>query len=186
MKARELGNIVLKTLGIYWFVRSMEYLLRVALLPFMGLEKIAGFNPKIEIISVILYASLFATISFFLIFRTDFLLRVLGIDEKGTGHAAASAAVTEYKTLAFTLLGLYFAVSALGKIMADLITLWLQWKSTDSTYGMFTRSFYITLWPDLMENIVKLIIGSALVTGRKRLTQLWKHLRPLTAARKGW
>ena len=138
MKARELGNILLKTLGIYWFARAMEYLLRVVLLPFMGLEKIAGFNPKIEIISVTLYAALFATISFILIFRTDFLLRVLGIGEKGTGRAASSKFATDYKRLAFTLLGLYFAVSALGKVMSDLINLWLQWKSTDSTYGMFT------------------------------------------------
>ncbi len=157
MKARELGSIVLKILGIYWFVLAMEYLLRGALLPFMGLDdKLGGYNAEIEIISVLLFAALFATSSFFCMFRTDFLLRVLGIGVKGTGRSTPSKSATDYKTLAFTLLGLYFVVAAFGKIMVDIIKLWLPWTRTNSDYSMFTQSAFFTLWPDLMENIVTL------------------------------
>ena len=184
MKARELGSIVLKTLGVYWFVVAMQYLLRGGLLPFMTPEKIPGFNTKTEIIAVLLFAALHAAIGYLLVFRTDFLLRVIGIEGKGSARAATARSETDYKSLAFTLLGLYFVAAALSKIAPDLIELWLQRPNGEPISGMYPRASLPILWPTLVENVAKLIIGALLIVGQKRLSRLWMHLRPLKAARK--
>ena len=34
-------------------------------------------------------------------------------------------------------------------------------------------------FPDFIENLIKLLIGIALIFGADRLSQLWKRLRPL-------
>jgi hypothetical protein len=96
----------------------------------------------------------------------------------------AGVAKTDYKALAFTLLGLYFVASAVSKIAPDLIELWLQRPNGEPISGMYPRASFPILWPNLVENIVKLIFGALLVVGQKRLSRLWLHLRPLKAARK--
>ncbi len=46
MSARDLANVLLKVIGIYWFVQAIVLLVQGAMMPFMNLQHVIGFNWK--------------------------------------------------------------------------------------------------------------------------------------------
>lgn len=180
MKARDLANVLLKLLGIYWFVQGVILLMRDSMMPFMGLQSVAGFNWKLEVAGTLLFVALYVVMSYLLVFRTRFVFRLIALDEAPEGPDTAELR-DGYGPLAFSLLGAFFAISAFGRVLADVIK-WLgQWNDAGAYYGMFKQSILMNTLPDLAGDAATLIIGVALIMGRKRLGPLWKRLRPLAA-----
>ena len=185
MKARDLANVGLKLLGIYWFVQGVILLIRESMMPFMGLQSMTGFfNWKVEVAGTLLFAGLYGVMSYLLIFRTSFVLRFIALGEVGE-TPDASEPQQDYGSIAFSLLGAFLAIPAFGHVLSGMIK-WLgQWSDTGAYYGMFKQSILMDILPDLAGNVAILIIGIALITGRKRLGPLWKRLRPLAAHEDG-
>ncbi len=186
MKAREFGSVALKVLGIFWFIKAFLYVIRVSSLPFImpytEISNTAGINWTIEIINLIVIASLYATASYFMIFRTQYIMRIIKIDENISEEITSPDRKNNYEGLAFTLIGLYFAVPALSHIVPQLIKLWSLGQPVQ-TYGMYQESYLEKMWPNLVENIIELVIGVVLILGRNRLAQLWRRLRPLSTVK---
>ncbi len=180
MKARDLANVGLKLLGIYWFVQGIILLARESMMPFMGLQSLAGFNWKVEVAGTLLFAALYGVMSYLLVLRTAFVLRLIALGEVGESPDASESR-QDYGPLAFSLLGAFFAVPAFGHILSDVIK-WLdQWNVTMAYFGLFRRPILMTILPDFAGHAATLLIGIALIMGRKRLDPLWKRLRPLAA-----
>jgi hypothetical protein len=184
MKARDLANVLLKLLGIYWFVQGVILLIRDSMMPFMGLQSVAGFNWKLEVGGTLLYMVLYAVMSYLLVFRTGWVLRLIALDEAPEG-SDASESEPGYGPLAFSLLGAFFAIPAFGHVLSDVIK-WLgQWSDSGAYYGMFKQSILMNTLPALAGDAATLLIGIALIIGRKRLGPLWKRLRPLAVREDG-
>lgn len=181
MKARDLANVLLKLLGIYWFVQALLILVQGSMMPFMGLQNVEGFNWKLQTVSMLLYVVVYAIMSYLIIFRTTFVLRLIAIDED-TAVSVDPNSKPSYGTLAFAILGAFFAIPAFGHVLSDLIKLASQWREANANYGMFRQAILMNILPNLSENAAKLIIGVSLIIGRERLGRLWKRLRPLAAS----
>ncbi len=180
MKARDLANVALKVLGIYWFVQAIVLLLQGSTLPFMGLQNVQGFNWKLEATSLALFIALYVIVSYFLMFRTHSVMRLIAIDEDAAVPAASNPQ-PGYAPLAFSLLGAFFAIPAAGHVLSGLIKWASQWQDAGPTYGMFRQAIMLNIMPELIENAVNLIIGIILILGREKFGKLWKRLRPLAA-----
>jgi hypothetical protein len=180
MSARDLANVLIKILGIYWLVQALLLLVQGSMMPFMGLQNVEGFNWKLQAISLFLYVALYAIASYCLIFQTPAILRLMALDEDTTGFAVTNSQ-PGYASFAFSLLGAFFAIPAFGHVLSDLIKLASQRQEAGAYYGLFSQSILMNILPGLAENVAKLIIGIALVIGREKLGQLWKRLRPLAA-----
>ncbi len=180
MKAYDLANVLLKVLGIYWFVQALLLLVQGAMVPFMGLQNVQGFNWKLEAANMLLYVALYAIASYFLIIRTSSVVRLIAIDKETAGSVDDNSQPS-YGSLAFALLGAFFAIPAFGHVLSDLIKLAFQWDEAHANYGMFRQAILLGILPGLTENVAKLIIGIALILGREKFGRLWKRLRPLAA-----
>ena len=184
MKARDLANVLLKLLGVYWFVQGVILLMRDSMLPFMGLQSVEGFNWKLEIIGTVLYVVLYAVMSYLCVFRTAFVLRLIALDEVEESFVFSEQR-QDYGPLAFSLLGAFLAIPAFSHALSGVIKWIGQWNDSGAYYGMFKQSILMNILPDLAGNAATLIIGIALIIGRKRLGPLWKGLRPLAAHEDG-
>ncbi len=180
MTARDLANVLLKVLGIYWLVQALLLLVQGATMPFMGLQNVQGFNWKLETMNMMLYVALYAVVSYFLIFRTSQVLRLISIEEDRTGSSVTNSQ-PDYGPVAFSLLGAFFAIPAFGHVLSGLIKLASQWQEATANYGMFRQAILMNILPNFAENTTKLIIGIALILGREKFGKLWKRLRPLAA-----
>lgn len=180
MKARDLANVALKVLGIYWLVQVLLLLVQGATMPFMGLQHVQGFNLKLEMASMLLYVALYAIASYLLIIRTPSVLRLIAID-KETAGSVDNNSQPSYGPLAFSLLGAFFAIPAFGHVLSDLIKLASQWQEASANEGMFRQAILMNILPNMTEDGAKLIIGIMLILGRERLRPLWRKLRPLAA-----
>lgn len=181
MNTRDLATVSLKILGVYWLIHSFWYIVRAMSMPFSGMENFAGFNWKLEMFSILFVGGIYAIIGFLFVFTTDRMLRVIRIDTHSDTSTDLRPSQTDYKRLAFSLLGAFFAIPAFTKIIFDLVQLWLQRQSTTPDYHLFEQPNILKNLPDLIENVLKLIIGMALILGHERLIKLWKRLRPLSA-----
>lgn len=181
MKAYELANVIVKAMGIYCFIKASEYLVSGVMLPFMNFGTNPGFSTETALISAALFVSLYFVIGYVLVFRTGYMLQVLGIRDT---DATRTDSMPDFEILALALLGLYFAISGFSKIAVDVMGLWFVSKGSTQPLGILFMQATSAIWTDLIENFIKLIIGIALIAGRDSLTKLWKHLRPLAATRK--
>lgn len=180
MKTRELANIVLKAMGIYWFVEAMLHILRGALMPFSDMGNLPGNIVKIEIINWIVVGAIFAAMSYMLIFRTDTVLRLVKLNEDKE-PIISSGPIVDLKDLAFALLGMYFLVTASSAIAPQLIKL-VSLREAVPTGKMFQEAYLEKSWTSLLEHTIQFVIGAVLVIGRSRLTQIWQRLRPLSTS----
>ena len=180
MKTRELANIVLKAMGIYWLVEAMLHILRGALMPFSDMGNLPGNIIKIEIINWIVVGAIFAAMSYMLIFRTDTVLRLINLDEDKE-PITSSGPIIDLKDLAFALLGMYFLVTASSAIVPQLIKL-VSLREAAPTGKMLQDAYLEKSWTSLLEHTFQFVIGVVLVIGRSRLTQLWQRLSPLSTS----
>jgi len=181
MKTRELANVVLKAMGIYWLVEAMLHVLRGALMPFSGMGNLPSNIIKVEIINWFVVGVIYAAMSYLLIFRTDNALRLIKLDEDKEPIMSAGP-IADLKDLAFALLGMYFLVTASSAIVPQLIKL-ASLREAAPTGKMFQEAYLEKSWTSLLEHTIQFVIGAVLVIGRSRLTQLWQRLRPLSTSR---
>ncbi len=100
MKRRELANIVFKAMGLYWFVNATLLIIQAALMPFTDFGSFPGNIWKIELISRILMGALYALLSYFLIFRTEYMLTLLKLNEDKDELITSPDTKIDYKRLA--------------------------------------------------------------------------------------
>jgi len=181
MKTRELANIVLKAMGIYWLVSAMLHVIHGAMMPFSELGNIPGNIWKVEIVNWILVGVLYALMSYLLLFRTHYALRLIKLDEDKTEPIKSYDSAFDYKGLAFALIGIYFVVPAISLIIPQLIKLW-SLRQAPPASAMFQESYFEKTWTSLFKNAIQLVIGTVLIIGRSRLTQMWQRLRPLSTS----
>lgn len=179
MNARDLANTFIKMLGVYWLAHAVVYIMRGSLMPFSGLESVVGFNWKVEMFSVMFIGFYFGIVGYFLTFKTSTIMRIINIETQPINNITSTSTDKNYARLAFSLLGTFFAVPAFTRMLSDLISIWIRSKSTID-YRFFEEPTIVKNFPDLAENIIKLLIGIALIFGSERLSQLWKRLRPLS------
>jgi hypothetical protein len=178
MKTRELANIVLKAMGIYWLVEAMLHILRGVLMPFSNMGNLPDNIVKIEIINWIVVGVIYATMSYLLILRTESILKLIKLDEDREPTTSEESTI-DYKALSFALLGMYFLVTSLSAIVPQLIKIWTL-QQPPPTARMFQEAYLEKSWTSLLEHAIQLIFGAVLVIGRYRLTKLLQRLRPLS------
>lgn len=181
MKRRELANIVFKAMGVYWFVNFILLIIQAALMPFTDFGNFPGNIWKIELINRILIGTLYALLSYFLIFRTEYVLTLLKLNEDKDEFITSSDTKIDYKRLAIIILGVYFFVPALSAVVPQVYTL-LSLCNGLPTADMFQESYFEKSWTILLENSIQLVIGAFLIIGRSRLLPLWGRLRPLSTS----
>ena len=180
MKTRELANVVLKAMGIYWLVEAMLHLLRGVLMPFSEMGNLPANIVKIEIINWIVVGVIYAAMSYLLILRTESILKIIRLNEDGEPLESAESKI-DYKTISFALLGMYFLVISSSAIIPQLIKIWTL-RQPPPTARMFQEAYLEKSWTSLLEHIIQFIFGAVLVIGRSRLTRLIRRLRPLSAS----
>ena len=179
MKSHELGSIALKIFGIYWLMQAIMYLMQGLNFLFSDIKNIIGSNWTVEVIILILMSALYIFISYSLILQTNYVMRIIKIDENTSNTIASTGTATNYEALALLLIGLYFAVPALSRFIPQLLKIWAFRQSTPA-YGMFQEAYLQKNWHYIAENMILLIIGTALILGRNQINQIWRRLRPLS------
>ena len=179
MKRRELANIVFKVMGLYWFVNAILLIIQAALMPFTDFGSFPGNIWKIELISRILMGALYALLSYFLIFRTEYVLTLLKLNEDKDELITSPDTKIDYKRLAIIILGVYFFVPALSAVIPQVYTL-LFLRHGLPIADMFQESYFEKSRITIFENSIQLVIGAFMITGRSRLLLLWQRLRPLS------
>ena len=179
MQTHEIARIVLKVLGIYWLVQAMMYLIQLLLLPFSDMQSAPGFNLTLAIIDWILIGMLYAVVGYLLTFQTQVIMSVVGLDGQGGRPDNVTEQNINYQRLAFSLIGIYFAIPAISVLVPQLIKI-VSLRQPAPAYGMYQSSYLDQSWPKLAENAVKFILGMALIIGKDRMIKLIQRLRPLS------
>lgn len=177
MKTRELANVVLKAMGIYWLVAAMLHILRGVLMPFSEMGSLPSNIVKIEIINWIVVGVIYAVMSYLLLLRTASVLKLIKLDEDKEAIMIPGSTI-DFKDLSFALLGMYFLVTSISAIAPQLIKLW-SLRQPPPTARMFQEAYLEKSWASLLENAIQFLFGAVLVIGRSRLRKLWQRFRPL-------
>lgn len=182
MKSSEIGSIALKTIGIYWLVQAVLHLIHgvlSVLAPFTSGNNITGLIWTLEIIDWILVGITYTVIGYFCTFRTKYVMDIVKIRDSSDEPLNQKEPATNIEALAFSLLGIYFAVPALSGLIPQLIKLW-SLRQSAPVLGMIQESYFRQNWFSLLDNIIEMILGIVLIMGSARLTKLWRRLRPLS------
>ena len=179
MGARTLATILFKILGIYWLLHAVVYLIRGTAMPFAGFEHVEGFNWKFEMFGIFLVGILYAIASYLLVLKTSNVIKITNIETEPVDNVSSPGS-KDYSRLAFSLLGAFFTATAVTKIVSYLLYMWIRAQATTPDHRFFEQPHILNNLPDLVENILRLIIGIGLLLGAERLSQLWKRLRPLS------
>ena len=176
MTYKEMSNIALKVMGIYLLAQAIPNLIHGIMLPFTDLRNIQGINWTVEIINWLLVGIFYAGTGYLLIFKTDAVLRIIKLD---TPDSKMSTSIDYNKgSLAFLLLGLYFAIPAFSSIISHVVR--IIYASPRPNEGFFHETYLLTLWPNHTEDIIEFLAGVILIVGFTRWKQLWRRLRPLS------
>ena len=179
MNIRELAGIIFKAMGIYWLVSAMLHIIHGALMPFSDMGNLPANIWKLELMNWILTGAVYAAISYLLILRTEYVLKLIKLnDDKEL--IMSSVSTIDFKDISFTLLGMYFLVTSLSVIVPHLIKI-LSFRQPNPTAKMFQEAYLEKSWTILIENTVQFIFGTVLIIGRSRLARLIQRLRPLSA-----
>lgn len=180
MKTREVANIVLKAMGIYWLVEAALHILRGALMPFSEMGNLPSNIVRIEIINWIVVGIIYAGLSYLLLWRTASVMKLIKLDEDKE-LIMSSVSTIDFRDMSFALLGMYFLVTSLSAIVPQLIKI-LSFRQPQPTARMFQEAYLEKSWTILLENTIQFVVGAVLIIGRSRLTRLWKRLRPLSTS----
>jgi hypothetical protein len=163
-------------MGIYLLVQAIPNLIHGIMLPFTDLRNIQGINWTVEIINWLLAGLFYAGTGYLLIFKTDAVIRIIKLDFP---DSKMSTTIDHNKgSLAFLLLGLYFAIPALGSIISNVVR--IIFVEPRSNEGILHETYLLSYWPKHIENIIEFLAGIILIVGLARWKQLWRRLRPLS------
>jgi hypothetical protein len=176
MKYRDMGSVALKSVGVYWLAQALLYVKNGLLLPFSDFPKMAGMDWRVETVSWAMHGILYAVLGYLLTFRTELILSWINIDGAQEEDINSPEHTGNIEALAISLLGVYFAVPAISAIVPLAIKLWAVRLPT---YDLTREAIIERTWPDLVGNIVELLLGLVLIIGRAGLARIWRLSRPM-------
>ena len=180
MKTREVANIVLKAMGIYWLVEAALHILRGALMPFSEMGNLPSNIVRIEIINWIVVGIIYAGLSYILLWRTASVMKLIKLEEDNESVSSSGASI-DFKDISFALLGMYFLVISSSAIVPQLIKL-VTLRQPPPATRMFQEAYLEKSWTNLLEHFIQFVFGSVLFIGRVRIKRLVKRLRPLSTS----
>lgn len=160
MTKKEVLSIVIKVFGLYLFVMAIQILPTVAL-SFGNLSHFMGLQGAWYFVINVIPFLLMVAIAFYFIINTPRVLRWVGDeesnDEKDQSQTRPGMGKEAWQEVIFSGLGVFFAVSALPRLVTNLLV-----------RGQQNMGNYVA------GPIVQLILGLGLFFGAKKLANLVK------------